>query len=124
MAVVGFFTDRESDIAKAYERAADSINGIDFGIAAPDSSGDLAVTGDSAIVLTKRELDNNESIDYSGEADAEAIGRFVAQQSIPLLIEMSNENAQEILFHNDVVKTHAILFTSGNSPMVTEMKSM
>ena len=110
VAVIGFFADKESDLAKAFIKSADSIDDVEFGIAAPASSGDLAVTGDK-IVITKKFDDKR--ADYSGEADADAITKFVKGESIALVTEFSDETAPKI-FGGDI-KSHILLFISKKS---------
>jgi len=107
VAIVGFFADKESDLAKAFIKAADSVDDIQFGIAAPGSSGDLAVTEDK-IVLVKKFDDLR--ADYTGEADADAIKSFVKSESIALVTEFSDEAAPKI-FGGDI-KSHLLLFIS------------
>ena len=107
VAVIGFFTDRESDLAKAFINVADGVDEVDFGIAAPSSSGELAVTKDR-IVLTKKFDDLR--VDYSGKADAEEIINFIKLESIPLVIEFS-EKTKPLIVGADI-KTHCIFFCS------------
>lgn len=107
VAVVGFFSDKESDLAKAFIKAADSIDDVEFGIAAPSSSGDLAVSEDK-IVLVKKFDDLR--ADYSGDADAAKIKSFVKAESIALVTEFSDEAAPKI-FGGDI-KSHLLLFIS------------
>jgi len=107
VAVVGFFNDRESELAKAFIKAADSIDSIEFGIAAPSSSGDLAVTGDK-IVLTKKFDDKR--ADYTGEAKSEDIAAFAKSESVALVTEFTDEAAPKI-FGGDI-KSHILLFIS------------
>jgi len=110
VAVVGFFADKESELAKAFIAAADSTDGIEFGIAAPASSGDLKVTEDK-IVLTKK-FDDLRS-DYSGDADADKIKKFVTSESIALVTEFSDEAAPKIF--GGEIKSHILLFISKKS---------
>ena len=111
VAVVGFFVDKESDLAKAFIKVADdTTDDMEFGIAAPASSGDLAVTGDK-IVITKKFDDKR--ADYSGEADAEAIKKFVKQESTALVTEFSDETASKITGSD--IKAQMMLFSSKKS---------
>lgn len=107
VAVVGFFANKESDLAKAFIKAAEGIDDVEFGIATPADSGDLAVTEDK-IVLTKKFDDLR--ADYSGEADADAISQFVKAESIALVTEFSDEAAPKIF--GGAIKSHLLLFIS------------
>lgn len=51
--VIGFFTDKESELAKAFIKAADSVDDIEFGITTPASSGEYKVNEDKIVVLKK-----------------------------------------------------------------------
>ena len=50
VAVVGFFNNKESELAKAFKAAADSIDDIEFGIASPGGE----YTEDEKIVVFKK----------------------------------------------------------------------
>lgn len=114
VAVIGFFADKESDLAKAFVAAADAVDDISFGIAAPANSGDLAVTEDK-IVLVKTFDDLR--ADYDGAATAEDIKTFVKAESIALVTEFTDEAAPKI-FGGDI-KSHILLFISKKSEAFT-----
>ena len=107
VAALGFFANKESDLAKAFLKAAESVDDIEFGIAEPTSSGDLKVTEDK-IVLVKKFDDLR--VDYTGAAEAAAIISFVKAESIALVTEFSDEAAPKI-FGGDI-KSHLLLFIS------------
>jgi len=96
VAVVGFFTDKES-----------AVDDVEFGIAAPSASGDLAVT-EEKIVLVKKFDDLR--VDYSGKVDSDEITKFVKAESIALVTEFTDEAAPKI-FGGDI-KSHILLFIS------------
>ncbi|XP_057311024.1 protein disulfide-isomerase 2-like [Hydractinia symbiolongicarpus] len=105
--VLGFFTDKESELAKAFIKAADSVDDIEFGITTPASSGEYKVNEDKIVVLKK--FDDLRA-DYSGEATADAIKAFVKAESIALVTEFTDEAAPKI-FGGDI-KSHILLFIS------------
>jgi protein disulfide-isomerase A1 len=107
VAVVGFFADKESELAKAFIKAADSIDDTEFGISTPANSGDLAVTEDKIVLIKKFD---DLRVDYSGAADADAITKFVKAESVALVTEFSDEAAPKI-FGGDI-KSHLLLFIS------------
>jgi len=110
VAVVGFFADKESALAKAFLKAADGIDDVECGIAVPASSGELAITEDKIVIVKKFD---DKRVDYTGEADAEAITKFIKGESIALVTEFSDETAPKI-FGGDI-KSHLLLFISKKS---------
>lgn len=107
VAVLGFFTDNESELAKAFVAAADTTDDIEFGIATPSASGDYDVKEDKIIVVKKFD---DLRVDYTGAADAAAIKSFVKAESIALVTEFTDEAAPKI-FGGDI-KSHLLLFIS------------
>jgi len=107
VAVVGFFADQESELAKAFIQAADGMDDLEFAITAPDASGDLAVKEDKIVVVKK--FDDLRA-DYAGAAVAEDITKFVRGESLALVTEFSDEAAPKI-FGGDI-KSHLLLFIS------------
>lgn len=107
VAVVGFFADQGSALAKAFLEAADSVDDLEFAITSPGASGDYDVKEDK-IVLFKKFDDLR--VDYTGEAEKDAIKKFVRAESIALVTEFSDEAAPKI-FGGDV-KNHILLFIS------------
>ena len=53
VAVVGFFTDKKSDLAKAFISAAVSIDDIEFGITEPSFGGEYGITGVKIVLFKK-----------------------------------------------------------------------
>jgi len=107
VAVVGFFVDQESDLAKAFVKAADSVDDLEFAIATPDASGEYDVKEDKIVVIKK--FDDGRA-DYAGGAVAEDITKFVRAESLALVTEFSDEAAPKI-FGGDI-KSHLLLFIS------------
>jgi len=107
VAVVGFFENKESDLAKAFIKTAESTDDLEFAVAAPASSGEYDVKEDKVVIFKKFD---DLRVDYTGEADAEAIKKFVRAESIALVTEFTDEAAPKI-FGGDV-KNHILLFIS------------
>jgi len=107
VAVVGFFADKESELAKAFIKAAEGKDDIEFAITTPEASGEYAVKEDKIVVFKK--FDEGRA-DYDGAADAEAIAKFVSGESLALVTEFSDEAAPKI-FGGDI-KSHLLLFIS------------
>ena len=53
VAAVGFFADKESELAKAFVKAAEGMDDVPFAITTPTASGELKVTEDKIVVLKK-----------------------------------------------------------------------
>jgi protein disulfide-isomerase A1 len=105
VAVLGVFASADSDEAKAFVAAAEASE-LPFGI-----STDAAVASEfgasvPAVVVLK-DFDNGNVV-YDGDYESAAIQAFASAESLPLLIEFSDENAPKIF--GGEVKTHLLLF--------------
>jgi len=107
VAVVGFFADKEGELAKAFIKAAEGIDDLEFALTTPDASGDYDVKEDKIVVFKK--FDDLRA-DYAGEAKAEDITSFVRGESLALVTEFSDEAAPKI-FGGDI-KSHLLMFIS------------
>ena len=107
MVVVGFFADPSAEAFSTYIEAAAEIDGMSFGIV---SSSELAashsVEGD-AVVLFKKFDERLNVLPVEG-LTKEAVKKHVAENSLPLVIEFTQETAQKI-FGGDI-KNHLLLF--------------
>lgn len=105
--VVGFFADPSVEAFSTYIEAAVEIDGMSFGIV---SSSELAashsVEGD-AVVLFKKFDERRNVLPVEG-LTKEAVKKHVAENSLPLVIEFTQETAQKI-FGGDI-KNHLLLF--------------
>lgn len=107
VAVIGFFKDQTSDLAKVFLDAAGTNDDVKFGITSDDKVfKEHDVSGEDKIVLFKK-FDEGR-VDYDGKADAEDIGKFVGKNSLPLVIEFTQETAQKIF--SGEVKNHLLIF--------------
>lgn len=116
--VIGFFSDVESDNAKAFVQAADLDDTVTFAIT---SSNDLITSlnaKDGAIVVFK-EFDNKRD-DYDGEFSAEAISAFVTASSLPLVMEFTETSAPKIF--GGEIKVHNLLFIKGEDEKFNVIK--
>uniref|UniRef100_T2MHU7 Protein disulfide-isomerase n=1 Tax=Hydra vulgaris TaxID=6087 RepID=T2MHU7_HYDVU len=107
VAVVGFFANQDSDLAKVFLNVADSTDDIEFAITTPSNSGEYAVTEDKIVVFKK--FDDLRA-DYTGNADEASLKSFVRGESIALVTEFTDEVASKI-FGGDI-KSHILLFVS------------
>merc|ERR1712113_897489 len=90
IAVIGFFADMESDAAKAFKEVAGANDDHKFGLAAAGS--DIAT---------------------ENKVEGEAIGKFVAANALPLVVEFNHETAQKIF--SGEIKSHLLMFVSKKS---------
>lgn len=114
VAVVGFFKDKESELAKAFLSTAEALDDIEFAITTPEASGDYDVKEEGIVVLKK--FDNLRA-DYTGKADVAEITKFIRAESLALVTEFTDEAAPKI-FGGDI-KSHLLLFISKKSDEFT-----
>lgn len=106
--VVGFFADPESAEAKAYLDAAMELDEYAFGLVTDkDVWAGLEVTQDSVVLFKNFDEKRN---DLAENINKDEIKKFIAQNSLPLVVEFSHQTAQKI-FGGDV-KAHNLLFIS------------
>ncbi|XP_002731648.1 protein disulfide-isomerase-like [Saccoglossus kowalevskii] len=104
--VIGFFKSADSDNAKIFLEVASANDDISFGITSSDDVFKKYEVKDGAIVLLKK-FDEGRN-DYDGDLTADALATFVAANSLPLVIEFSEQTAQKI-FGGDI-KKHNLMF--------------
>lgn len=105
VAIIGFFTDRESDEVDTFLKTADTIDDYLFGITSNDDVYAKYGAKSGSIMLFKE----NQKTVFEGELSTNAIFEFVAVQSAPAIIDF-NRNFSHIVFN--VVKSHLVMFTS------------
>lgn len=106
--VIGFFKDRESDDAKAFLAAANSVDDYQFGITASE---EVAVKYEAKlgqIVLFKK-FDEGKAV-FEGAATEEKVKKFVLAESMPLVVEFNHDSAQRIF--GGEIKSHLLFFLS------------
>lgn len=107
--VVGFFTDVESDAAKAFLAAADGLDDYPFAI-----TSEAAVIEEykaDGVVLFKNFDEGRNNLE--GEITEEAIIDFVTSNSLPLVVDFNQDTAQKIF--SGEVKSHLLLFVSASA---------
>lgn len=121
VAIIGFFKDQESEAAKAYKEAASNMDDFKFGITSDDgASSENSVTGD-AIVLFKNFDDKRNDL-TEDLTNVEAISKFVASNSLPLLVDFNHETAQKIF--SGEIKNHLLIFLSYKSAEYKETAAL
>jgi len=107
IAIIGFFDSVESDGAKAFMAAAGNMD--DFPFAITSEAAVLAEYKAAGVVIFKN-FDEGRN-DMEGEVTEESVTAFVAGNSLPLVVDFSQDTAQKI-FSGDI-KSHLLLFMSG-----------
>lgn len=106
--VVGFFKDRESELAKAFIGAANSVDEYQFGVTSSDEVAAKYEAKDGQIWLFKK-FDDGKAL-FEGEATEEAVKKFILGESMPLVVEFNHDSAQRIF--GGEIKSHLLLFLS------------
>jgi len=106
IAIIGFFDSVDSDGAKAFLAAAGNMDDFPFGIATEAAV--LAEYKAAGVVIFKN-FDEGRN-DLEGEVTEESVAAFVAGNSLPLVVDFSQDTAQKI-FSGDI-KSHLLLFMS------------
>jgi len=104
VAIVGFFADKESELAKTFLAVADSIDDLEFAVAPIVAGADQGVTADKIVVFKK--FDDGK-VEYSGEGD---LTTFIRSESVALVTEFSDETAPKIF--GGEIKNHLLAFLS------------
>lgn len=87
IAVVGFFSDRESEAAKAFLATANALDSFVFGITGKEEVIADLEAKDGDIVLFKP-FDEKKSV-FSGEVNQEALKKFAQVYSLPLIVDFN-----------------------------------
>lgn len=104
--VIGFFKDVKSDGAQQYEKAAQGIDDLPFGITSnTDVFKEYDMESDGVALFKKFDEGRN---NFEGDVTAEAVGKFIASNRLPLIIEFTQESAQKIF--GGEIKNHILLF--------------
>jgi len=108
VAVIGFFKDAETDAAKAFLAAAGTMDDYPFGITGDDAVfAEYSVEGEGVVLLKKFDEGRN---NLEGDVTEESVRKFVAGNSLPLVIEFNQDTAQKIF--SGEIKSHLLLFVS------------
>merc|ERR1719433_1390908 len=106
IAIIGFFDSVDSDGAKAFLAAAGNMD--DFPVAITSEAAVLAEYKAAGVVIFKN-FDEGRN-DMEGDVTEESVAAFVAGNSLPLVVDFSQDTAQKI-FSGDI-KSHLLLFMS------------
>lgn len=106
--VIGFFKDVESAEAKTFLSVANIVDDFQFAITSSEEVYAKYEAKCGSIVLFKN-FDEGKSV-YDGESTEEGIKKFVAVQSMPLIVDFNHESAQKIF--GGEIKSHLLMFIS------------
>ncbi|XP_053309931.1 protein disulfide-isomerase [Spea bombifrons] len=106
VAVIGFFKDTESDLAKAFLQAAEAVDDVPFGITSNEAAfSKYEVEKDNVVLFKKFDEGRN---NFEGEATKEEILSFINANQLPLVIEFTEQTAPKIF--GGEIKTHILFF--------------
>merc|ERR1712088_1035273 len=108
LAVIGFFAEAEGAAAKAFLEVAGAMDDLKFAIGNADIAAEHKVSGDAIVLFKKFDEGRNDLTE--GLTDVEAIGKFVAANALPLVVEFNHDTAQKIF--SGEIKSHLLLFLS------------
>uniref|UniRef100_A0A8C8S952 Protein disulfide-isomerase n=1 Tax=Pelusios castaneus TaxID=367368 RepID=A0A8C8S952_9SAUR len=106
VAVIGLFKDVESEAAKQFLLAAESIDDIPFGISSSsDVFSKYQLSKDSVVLFKKFDEGRN---NFEGDITKENLLNFFKSNQLPLVIEFTEQTAPKIF--GGEIKTHILLF--------------
>jgi len=112
IAVIGFFKDVESAAAKEYLTAAGGMDDVPFGISSvAEVVAEYSVEGDAGVSLFKKFDEGRNNLE--GDITEAAVVKFVAGNSLPLVIDFNQETAQKIF--SGEIKSHLLMFVSAKA---------
>jgi protein disulfide-isomerase A1 len=106
--VVGFFSDRDSDEAKAFFSAANAVDEYPFAITTNEEVIKKYETESGKIILFKQ-FDEGKAV-YDGKFEDADIKKFVTSQAMALVVDFNHDSAQKIF--GGEIKSHLLLFLS------------
>ncbi|MEE6520431.1 hypothetical protein FKM82_018296, partial [Ascaphus truei] len=112
VAVIGFFKDVESDPAKVFLQAAESVDDVPFAITSSDVVFTKYKLDKDGIVLFKK-FDEGQNR-FEGEITKENILNFIKSNQLPLVIEFTEQTAPKIF--GGEIKTHILFFLPKSVP--------
>ncbi|NP_001084005.1 prolyl 4-hydroxylase subunit beta L homeolog precursor [Xenopus laevis] len=106
VAVIGFFKDLESELAKVFLQAAEAVDDVPFGITSSEAAFSKHELGKDGIVLFKK-FDEGRNA-FEGEITKEEVLSFIKANRLPLVIEFTEQTAPMIF--GGEIKTHILFF--------------
>lgn len=115
--VVGLFKNQESEAAKTFLQVAMKLDELPFFISSEDAVFNAVGGKDEQVVLLKK-FDEGKSVLEKVES-VEETKKFVAANSLPLVIEFTHESASKIF--GGEIKSHNLLFLSKKTDNYDEL---
>uniref|UniRef100_A0A224XLV7 protein disulfide-isomerase n=1 Tax=Panstrongylus lignarius TaxID=156445 RepID=A0A224XLV7_9HEMI len=110
--VIGYFKDPESEGCKRFLDVASTVDDHPFGIVSEEELFTEFHVDEDKVILYKK-FDDGKSVFTGSLEDPNELTKFVASESLPLIVEFNHETAQKI-FGGDI-KSHLLLFFSKKS---------
>merc|ERR1712198_248914 len=108
VSIVGFFKDQESDAAKQFFAAASATDDHPFAITADGAVfTEYSMTADGVVLF--KDFDEGKNV-YEGEVTEDGLVKFVAANSLPLVVDFNHETASKIF--GGEIKSHMLIFLS------------
>merc|ERR1712141_444464 len=111
IAVVGFFAEAEGAAAKAFLEVAGGMDDVKFALGNADIATENKVDTESVVLFKKFDEGRNDLAE--GLTDVEAVTKFIASNSLPLVVDFNHETAQKIF--SGEIKSHLLMFLSKGS---------
>merc|ERR1712036_47702 len=111
IAVVGFFAEAEGEAAKAFLEVAGGMDDLKFALGNADIAAEHKVEGDAVVLFKKFDEGRNDLTE--GLTDVEGVTKFVASNSLPLVVDFNQETAQKIF--SGEIKSHLLAFLSAKA---------
>merc|ERR1712241_617176 len=106
--IIGFFKDETTDAAKAFLAVAGAMDDFQFGITGDDTvATEYGLEGEAVLLL--KDFDEGKAVLAEGITE-DAVTKFVASESLPLVVDFNQETAQKIF--SGEIKTHLLVFSS------------
>jgi len=113
--VIGFFPDQTTDAAKAFLATADTIDEFQFGVtSSEDIASKYKVEGEAVLLL--KTFDEGRAV-LSEEITEKTVNTFVTVESLPLVLEFSQNIARKMF--TGEIKSHLMAFLSKKSDNYT-----
>jgi protein disulfide-isomerase A1 len=119
--VVGFFKDRGSPEAKAFEETASSLDDVPFGITSDNSVFEEYKVDQSYSIVLFKKFDDLRN-DFTGTYKSEDIVTFINANSLPIFVEFTQDSAPKIF--GGSIKKHLLAFLSKSSNTFSDQKKI
>merc|ERR1711963_120243 len=120
LAVIGFFAEAEGAAAKAFLEVAGAMDDLKFAIGNADIAAEHKVSGDAIVLFKKFDEGRNDLTE--GLTDVDGVTKFIASNSLPLVVDFNHETAQKIF--SGEIKSHLLMFLSKTSDEYADQRAV